>query len=134
MELQEYQRNDRKWPIVIESAHPDNNFSGLEAIVDFYEYGDEEEELRQQIVDFAKAIESNALTIAVEWTIERDTLHDRFVFVVKSVSVENTINDLTYHTVYPDGILTKAYVVLGDMYVLGSVKLLSPLVGRFVST
>lgn len=133
MELQEYQRNDRKWPIVIESAHPDNNFSGLEAIVDFYEYGDEEEELRQQIVDFAKAIESNALTIAVEWTIERDTLHDRFVFVVKSVSVENTINDLTYHTVYPDGILTKAYVVLGDMYDGSTIKPISVMTDAHIS-
>jgi len=113
---QEYQRNERRWPIRIDSNHPLIPFEDLEVVVDFehiFSTSDSYRDIRQEIVDFNEAVETSELSTEVTWTAYQDKLENRFVLGVSEVEVTNGINGISYKFEYPDLLLMSAYRVAG---------------------
>lgn len=110
---QEYDRNERRWPIRVSSRHTVAPFTTpLEHVIDFDRFRTEEdrEEMIKEIIDFNEAAGSGRLDAEVIWSITQDG-ENRFLVNLHNLTIINPIDGSEYERRYYRPLISSAYRV-----------------------
>ncbi len=112
---QEYQRNERKWPVMIDCTHPIISFKNLEIVIDFEELieaSGSSRDVRKEIVDFDDALRTGKLSSNGIWKVSKSD--NCFVVGISEIIVINLLNNISYVFKFPDELLARAFQVEGE--------------------